>query len=214
MVQQLVQGRRRRGQCGEFFQQRVAPGDGFPAKDRMAIGVEYGPGQQIAFFVAKRLLQLDREGVGQKLQHGFPGGEIDADVLPFGGRDLGDAPLHQGLAGGNQLDDGAAPVFQIMFDGPYQRRAFHGGQQVPEKPLLCALEGGHGGGFGVAVAGFPALRDSRGPQGRFEIVVDHAERVGPGVIDPPLGAGEGMLQQFHLHAVVGQRPGLVQPQRF
>ena len=109
MLHDLVERRGHRRERGELLDQRVAAGDRLLAEHGIAVTVEHRPREQVAALVGERLLQLHREGVGQELDDGLPRGEVDGEVVPFGGRDLGDAPFHQRLAGRDQLDHGRAP---------------------------------------------------------------------------------------------------------
>ena len=108
MLHDLVERRRHRRERGELLDQRVAAGDRLLAEHGIAVTVEHRPREQVAALVGEGLLQLHREGVGQELDHGLARGEVDGEVVPFGGRDLGDAPFHQRLAGRDQLDHGRA----------------------------------------------------------------------------------------------------------
>ena len=104
-VEDLVQRRLHRWQGRELLDQRVAGGHGFLAQDRVALGVGHGPGHQVALVVGERFLQLHREGVGQIFEACFSWRQVDGDVVPFRDGDIGDAPVEQRLAGGDQLDD-------------------------------------------------------------------------------------------------------------
>src|SRR3546814_8044835 len=73
--------------------------------DRLAIAI-YRPGRQFALAVGERLLKLHREGVGEIVEDIFARSDVDLHVAPILGRDLGQAALHQRLAGGDDLDDG------------------------------------------------------------------------------------------------------------
>ena len=138
----LVERRRHRRQRGELLDQRVALGLGFPADDGVAVRIGGGPAHQIAVVVGEGLLELHREGVHQEGEDAVPGRQVDIEVVPFRGRDLGDAPLHQRFAGRDQLDDRRPSASEVGLDGADQRGALHAGQQVAEEALLGALEGG------------------------------------------------------------------------
>ena len=71
--------------------------NGFTAFDRLAITVD-GPGTEIALGIRERLVELDREGMSEIVEHILARGDIDLDVAPVLGRDYGEPPLHQGLA--------------------------------------------------------------------------------------------------------------------
>ena len=210
MLHDLVERRRHRRQRGELLDQRVAAGDRLLAEHGIAVIVEHRPREQVAVIVGEGLLQLHREGVGQELDHGLARGEVDREVVPLGGRDLGDAPFHQRLAGGDQLDDGGAPGVEIGLDRTDQARAFHGGQQMAEEALLGALEGRQGGRLGVPVQRVLAIDDAGGLQRLLDVAVDDLEGAGIGVVDAPLFRRERVFEGLDLDAVIGERPGLVE----
>ena len=106
MLDDLVEGRGDGRQCGELADEGFAARDRFLAEDGVTVLVEDGPGVEVAVVVGELLLQLDREGVGQELDDGLARGEVDREVVPFGGGDLGDAAVHERFAGGDELDDG------------------------------------------------------------------------------------------------------------
>ena len=209
-VDDLVEGRLHRRHGGELLDQGVARGDGLPAEHRVAVGVMDGPAHQVAVIVGERLAQLHREGVGQIVEDVLAGREVDGEVVPFGGGDVGDAALHQGLAGGDQLDDAGAPLFEVGVDGAEERRALHGGEEVSEEALLGGLEGRDRGGLGVAVEGLLAVDDAGGLEGILDVGVDDLEGVGVGVVDAPLLRGERMFEDVDLDALVGEGAGLVE----
>ena len=201
-VDDLVEGRLHRRQGAELLDERVALRHGLLAQHRVAVGVEDGPREDIAVVVGEGLLQLHREGVGQKIEDVLAGREIDGEVVPFRGGDLGDAPLHQRLAGGDELDDGRPPLLHVRLDGADQRGALHRGQQVAEEALLGALEGRQRGGLRVPVErGFP-VDDAGRLQGLLDIGVDDLEGAGIGVVDAPLLVRERVFQDVDLDPVV------------
>ena len=112
LVERGRHGRKRR----ELLDEGVAARGGLLADDRVAVLVEHRPGHDVALVVGKRLLELHRKGVREELDDGLAWREIDVDVVPFRCRDLRDAPLHQRLAGGDELDDGGAAGVDIRFD--------------------------------------------------------------------------------------------------
>ena len=87
----------------------------FLAQDRVALGVGHGPRHEIALVVGERLLQLHRECVRQIFQARLPRCQVDGDGVPFRDRDIGDAPVQQSLAGGDQLDDAGMTCLEIGF---------------------------------------------------------------------------------------------------
>ena len=148
--------------------------------------------------------------MGEEIQHVLAGRQVDGEVVPFGGGYLGDAALHQRLAGGDELDDGGAPLLHVRLDGADQRGALHGGQQVPEEALLGALEGRERGGLRVPVERGFAVDDAGCLQGLLDIGVDDLEGAGIGVVDAPLVVRERVLQDVDLDPVVAERAGLVE----
>ena len=176
----------------------------------MTVLVEDGPGVEVAVVVGERLLELDRERVGKELDHGLARGEIDREVVPFGSRDLGDASVHERLAGRDELDDGGMACVEVLLDGADKGGAFHACQQVPEEALLGALEGGERGGLGALVERILVLDDAGGFQRLVDVGVDDLEGLGIAVVDAPLRGGEGVVEDVDLDALVGQRAGLVE----
>ena len=209
-VDDLVEGRLHRGKRAEPLDEGVPLRHRFLAEHRVAVGVEHGPRHDVAVVVGEGLLQLHREGVGQEIQHILPRRQVDGEVVPFGGGDLGDAPLHQRLAGGDELHHRRPPRFEVRLDGADQRGALHRGQQVPEEALLGALEGRERGGLGVLVEGRVPVDDAGRLQGVLDIGVDDLEGAGIGVVDAPLLVRERVLEDVDLDPVVAERAGLVE----
>ena len=211
MLHDLVERRRHRRQGRELLDKRVAPGDRLLAEHGVAVTVEHRPREQVAALVRERLLQLHREGVGQELDDGLPRGEVDGEVVPFRSRDLGDAPLHQRLAGRDQLDDGDdRPEVEIGLDRADQARALHGGQQMAEEALLGALEGRERGRLGVPVQRVLAVDDAGGLERLLDVSVDDLEGAGIGVVDAPLFRRQLVFEDLDLDPVIGEGPGLVE----
>ena len=209
----LVEGRGHRRERGELLDQRVAAGDRLLAEHGIAVIVEHRPREQVAALVGEGLLELHREGVGEELDHGLPRREVDGEVVPFGGRDLGDAPFHQRLAGRDQLDHRRPPGIEIGLDRADQARALHGGQQMAEEALLGALEGRHGGGLRVPVQRVLAVDDAGRLQRLLDVPVDDLEGAGIGVVDAPLLGRQRVFEGLDLDPVIGERPGLVEAER-
>ncbi len=115
-----------------------------PALDRLAVA-KHRPRRQIALAIRERLIELHREAMGEVVQDIFARSYVDADVVPFLGRDLSETPFHQRLAGGDNLDDCGMSGRQVLLDRPDQGRRLHRGQEMAEEALLGALEGRTGG---------------------------------------------------------------------
>ena len=94
LVERAGHGRKR----SKLRDQFVAARDSFAAFDGLAVAIDR-PGRQIALAVGERLVELHREGMGEVIEDVFPRRDVDADIVPFLGRDLGEAALHQRLAG-------------------------------------------------------------------------------------------------------------------
>ena len=135
----LVERAVHRRQRGEMLDQPVASAHRFTALHRLAIP-EHWARRKIAFAIGERLIQLRRKRVGQIIQHIFPRRDVDLDVAPFLGRNLGKPTLHQRLAGRDDLDHGRMTVVQIPLDRGDQRRHLHRGDEVVEEPLLGGFE--------------------------------------------------------------------------
>ena len=100
--------------------------------------------------------------MGQEVQDVLAWRQVDAQVVPLGSRYLGDAPLHERLAGGYELDHGRAAGVEIGLYGADERGALHRRQEMPEEALLGALEGAQRGRLRVPVESGISLHDARG----------------------------------------------------
>ena len=178
-VHDLVERRLHRRQCRQLLDERVAPRHGLLAEHGVAVVVEHRPAHDVAVVVRERLLQLDREGMGEEFDDGFARGEVHREVVPFRCRDLGDAPFHERLAGRDELDDRRPAGIEIGLDRADQARALHGGQQVAEEALLRALEGAHRGRLGIPVQRRLVIDDTGRLERLLDVLVDDLE--GPGV---------------------------------
>ena len=139
-----------RRQRRQLLDQPITAGDGLAALHGLAIAIDR-PRGEIALAVGERLVELGREAVRQIIQHVFARRDVDLNVAPFLGRNLGKPALHQRLAGRDDLDDGGMASRQIALDGGDQRGRLHRRDQMVEETLLGALEGRPRGGFGLRV---------------------------------------------------------------
>ena len=128
----------------------VAAGDGLAALHGLAVAIDR-PRGEIALAVGEGLVELGREAVRQIVEHVLARRDVDLDVAPFLGRNLGEAALHQRLAGRDDLDDGGMAGVEIALDRRDQRRRLHRRDQMIEEALLGALEGRARGGLGLRV---------------------------------------------------------------
>ena len=144
-VHDLVQRRGHRREGGQLPDQRLALGEGLLGEHGIPVFIDGGPAHEVPLLVGEGLLQLDREGVRQEIEHVFPGRQVDRKVVPFGRRDLRDPSLHQGLSRRDELDHGRAAGIEVGLDRADERGTLHGAQEVAEEPLLRALEGGERG---------------------------------------------------------------------
>ena len=138
------------GAASQALDHAVAAFHGLAALDRLAVAVDR-PGREIALAVGEGLVELGRKAVRQVVEDVFARRDVDLDVAPFLGRDLGEAALHQRLAGGDDLDDGGMAGLEIALDRGDQRRGLHRRDEMVEEALLGALEGGARGRLGLAV---------------------------------------------------------------
>ena len=180
--------------------------------DRLAVAID-GPGREVALAVGERLEQLGREAVRQIVENVFARRDVDLHVAPFLGRDLGQAPLHQRLAGGDDLDDGGMAGLEIALDRGDQRRGLHRGDEVIEEALLGALEGRAGGRLGLAVQRPGLAGDVGGLQRRVQVVVDDLEGARIGVVDADLLGRELVLDQLVFDPLIGERAGRIEAER-
>ena len=197
---------------GQMFDHAVAAGQGLSAEHRLAI-VEHGPRGQVAVVVGERLEELHRKRVLQVVQDIFPGRDVDPDIRPLLGRDVGEAALEQGFSGRDNLNDRRVAGGEIPVDRGDQRRRLHRGDKMTEEALLGALERRQRSGHGLAVQ--RAL--GRANVGRLhrgaQVVVDDLERTGVGVVDGCLILRELVFDEFVLDAFVGQRTRRIEPER-
>ena len=131
----------------------VAAFDRLARDHRIAVGVVSRAREEVAFVVAVELEQLGRERVAQIVEHVFPRRDVDREIAPFRGRDIGEAAVEQGLVGRDDLQDRGMAVVEIARDRGDQGRAFHRRQQMIEKPLLVGFKGRARGGLGIPVVG-------------------------------------------------------------
>ena len=212
-VHDLVERRLHRRQCRELLDERVAPRHGLLAEHRIAVVVEHRPAHDVAVVVGERLLQLHGEGVGQELDDGLARRQVDGEVVPFRCRDLGDAPLHQCLAGGDELDHRRPAGCEIGLDRANEARALHGRQQVAEEALLRALEGAHCSRLGVPVQRRLVVDDAGRLERLLDVLVDDLEGAGVRIVDAPLFRRQRVFENLDLDPVIGERAGLVEPER-
>ena len=210
VLHDLVERARHRVQRRQVLDQPVAPLHGLAALHGLAVAQHRARGQ-VAVAVGVLLEQLRREGMRKVGQNRVSRSDIDEDVSPLLGGDVGEPPLHQRLAGGDELHHGGVSGLQVALDALDQRRRLHRGDQVVEEALLCALEGGARGRLGLGVErARAALAASAGDVGRLErrsqVVVDDLEGAGVGVVDAPLLGRERVLDELVLDALVGERP--------
>ena len=143
----------------------VAAFDGLARDDRIAVGIVGRARLEIALVVGEELEELGRERVAQIVEHIVPRRDVDGEVVPFLGRDFGQAAVDHRLVGRDDLDDRGMAGLEVARDRGDQGRAFHRRQQMVEEALLVRFEGRARGGLGVAVVG--AAVDA-GDVGRFE----------------------------------------------
>lgn len=164
----------------------------------------------VAVGVGVGLVEVGGEGVFEVAEDVFPGREVDGEVVPFAGGDLGDAPIEEGFAGGDDLDHGGVAVVEVALDALEQGGAFHAVEQMGEEALLGGLEGGARGRLGLTVESGALVGDVGDLERVFEIGMDDGESVGVGVVDLALRLGEGVLEDFNFDAVVAQYSRAIQ----
>ena len=134
----LVERAGDRRERGELLDQAVAAGDGLAALDRLAVAKDR-PRGEVALAVGERLVELHREGVREVVENIFARRDVDLDVVPVLGRDLGQPALHERLAGRDDLDDGGVAGLEIALDRAGQRGRLHRGEQMTEEALLGGI---------------------------------------------------------------------------
>ena len=179
----LVERALHRRQRGEVLDHAVAALDGLAALHRLAVAKDR-PRGEIALAVGERLEELRREAMSEIVEHVFARRDVDLDVAPFLGRDLGEPALHQRLAGRDDLHD--------RRHGRPRDRARSSAISVgvfiavirwPKKRCFARFEGRARGGLGLGVERAGLAGDVGGAQRRVEIVVDDLEGAGIGVVD-------------------------------
>src|SRR3979411_1952505 len=82
LVERAGHRRKRR----ELLDKAVAACNGLTALDRLGITIDW-TGTKVALRVGEWLVELNREGMGEIIEHIFARGDIDLDVAPVLGRD-------------------------------------------------------------------------------------------------------------------------------
>ena len=124
-VQDLIERALDRRQGRKMLDHVVAPLDGLPRNDRIAVGVISGARADILLVVGVELEQLGRERVAQIVEYVFPRSNVDRKIAPFRDRDFGEAAVEQGFVGRDDLEDNGVALIEIARDRGDQRRAFH-----------------------------------------------------------------------------------------
>ena len=102
---------------------------------------------------------------------------------------------------------------EVGLDRADQARALHGGQQVTEEALLRALEGAHCSRLGVAVQRRLVVDDAGRLERLLDVLVNDLEGAGVRIVDAPLLGTERVFENLDLDPVIGERAGLVEPER-
>ena len=71
---------------------------------------------EVAFAVGVVLEQLGRERVLQVVEHVFARRDVDREIGPFLGRDLGEPAIHQRLVGRDDLHDCGMTGVEVALD--------------------------------------------------------------------------------------------------
>ncbi len=211
-AQDRIQHTRNGGQAGQMDDQGLPQAQGFLADDRLTIHDQRAH-RHIAFLIRGRLHGGDREGPHQIVEHLVLGGQVDGQVVPLFGRDLGQPALHHRLIGRDDLHDAGASLDEVVADRRDQGRRLQARQQRAEEAQLGALESRHDRRSGLTALGLPVLGDADRLQGGAQVLVDQLVGVGPGVPDLDVVAGQHMAQRLIFHPVERQRPGDVEAER-
>ena len=113
VMDQLVEGGRDGRHRAEPFDQLVAHADGDLRLHRVAVRVEYLAAADVPLLVGVLLVQVERERAAKIVQDVLARGHVDGQVVPLADRDLLDPPLHQRLAGRDDLDHSGAPLGDV-----------------------------------------------------------------------------------------------------
>lgn len=133
---------------------------------------EHRTREQVAVLAGVGLEELRREAVGEIVEDIVARRTANGEIAPFAGGNLREPPLHEGLGGRDQLDDGGPALCKIVLDRADQRGHLHRRDEVIEKALLIGLERGMRCGVGLAIQGAPIAGDVRGLQGRAQVLMD------------------------------------------
>ena len=183
----------------------VAARDRLTRNHRIAVRVIGRARVQVPFLVRIELEEQCRKRMLQIVEDIFARRDVDREIAPFGGRDLGEAAVEQGLVGRDHLQDAGVALIEVARDRRDQRRAFHRRQEMIEETLLVGFKGGAGGGLGVAVVGGAALAgDVGGFQRLIEVAMDDLKGVGIGVVDADLLLRELVLDDLVFDALERQ----------
>jgi hypothetical protein len=99
-------------QARQLLDQRGAAGDGLAAFDGLAVTHDR-TGRDLAVAVGEGLVELNGEAGFEVGQDIFARRDVRPNIVPFLGRDVGQTPFRQRLAGRDDLDDGGMAVFEI-----------------------------------------------------------------------------------------------------
>ena len=190
----------------------VAPPLRLAADDRVAIRIESGARTQITILVGVGFKELRREAAHQILHDRLPRREVDLKIVPLGGRDVLEAAFHHRLAGRDHLDHRRMTRRQVRLDGPDQRGAFHGRDEMVEETLLVALEGRARGGFRLGVQRAGLGDDTGSLQRCLEMGVNDLVGIRKTVIDRDLGRCQLMHQHLVFDPGIGERPRQIEPE--
>ena len=164
----------------------------------------------VAVLVLDGVHRHHREGAHQVVEHLVLRRQVDGEVVPLLGRDLGQAALHHRLVGRDDLHDRASAVREVLPDRGHEGGGLQAGQQVAEEPLLAAFERRHDGRGGQAGLGLAVLGHANRLQRGAQVLVDQLVGVGPGVPDGDVVLRERMTQGLVFDAVERQRAGDVE----
>ena len=207
--QHRVQHARHSGEAGEFGDKLLAQPQGLLADHGRAIDHHRDHGD-IAVLVLDGVHRHDREGAHQVVEHLVLGRQVDGEVVPLLGGDLGEAAFHHRLIGRDDLHHGRSALAEVLPDRGHEGRGLQAGEEVTEEPQLGPLERRHDGGGRLARLWLAVLADADRLQGGAQVLVDQLVGVGPGVPDCDVVVRERMTQGFVFHAVERQRPGDVE----
>jgi len=146
-------GRARRVPAAEppRFDQPVTTGQRRPGRGTGCPSRTTRPGVEIALAIGERFVELDREGMGEIVQHIFARRDVDLDVIPVLGRDVRQPPLINASPVETIWMTAALPTSRSRSTAAIRDGVFIAVIRWVEEALFRRFEGGARRRFGLAI---------------------------------------------------------------